>query len=171
MRSDGARKQAQHAAAAHLPEGKVGVADLCRACGEREVAGQNQLDSAGDGHAVHQRDMRLAVRRDAGEHPVHILQEAREVDRIALELLVALHVAPSTERAAGAGECHNAQRRIRGERLQRSAQLLYCGPVERIQLLGTVQSDERHAGVAHAERQALNQQIRRRSNGHALIQH
>ena len=103
-RPDRARQQRERAAATHLPEVEMGVTDARRPRGEREVAVEEQLETAGSRDAVHERDRRHGQRAQPAEDPVELRDETAGTARVALQRLVADQVAAGRERTAVAGD-------------------------------------------------------------------
>ena len=99
--ADHAGQQREHAAAAHLPEVEVAVADAGRRRDQGEVAVEHQLEPAGGGDPVDQRDDRHPQRAEPTEHAVEVGDELREAPPGRFcSLRVALEVAAGAERPA-----------------------------------------------------------------------
>ena len=128
-------------AAAHLAEVEVAVADPRRRGDDGEVAVEDELEPAGGGDAVDQRDRRDRQRAQPAEDPVELGDEARERDRVALQRQVAFLRSPPAQNARpGAGDEHAAHRGSSASTSSRArSRASSTRPVDGVELVGPVE--------------------------------
>ena len=110
-----------------------------------QVAGERDLEAAGDGEALDRGDDRLARRAldDAGE--------AAALDVRALALDEGLQVHAGAEALAGAGEDRHLQVVVGVEAVERGGDAGGQRGVDRVARVGTVERDQEHAAVGLGE--------------------
>jgi hypothetical protein len=152
---DCVRQHRQHAAAAHLAEIEMRVADPRRLRGDGEIAGQQRFQTAGDRDAVDQGDDGLGSGRHGRDRRMPIVEKNRERHRIALQRHVLLHVAAGTERLAAAGNRQHAHSRIAAKIIDGGAHFPDRLVIDRIHLLRPIERDQAEQGAVIANRQSL----------------
>src|SRR5436190_629548 len=137
-----AREPQERAARGHERPLHLRDAELRRAAGHDQVAGERHLEPAGHGEPLDRRDQRLARRalRDAGEPAV------AHIRRLALHEGLQVHA--RAEASAGPGEHSDAEAVGGVEVVERAGDALGKRAVHRVAGVGTVEGDDLDAAVA-----------------------
>src|SRR3989441_834675 len=151
--TDEARQTLGPAVAGCNAELQLGLAELGVLTRDAQVAGHRELAPAAQREAVHRRDHRLPARLESPQHGLAAQRAGLTVERALLGEVS--DVGPRHEGlGAGPGEDRSADIVVRGQALGHVGELRHHLVVQRVELVGTVDGDQRHS-VPNLEQQGL----------------